>query len=106
MVGTYTLKSVDGVALPAPIKDPATGAVVATITAGTVTFASTNTYSSSLNYTVNNVPQAAIVSSGTWSQNGAVVTLTSAGSSPVSATWSAGNTIAATVNAQMWVFKK
>jgi hypothetical protein len=106
VVGTYTLKTADGVNLPAPAKDP-TGAVAGTWLNGSATLNADNTYTSTLNYKETNGNPGSLPGSGTYSSSGSTVTLTAAGGGSVTnATFSGGNTLTSTVNGQTMVFKK
>ncbi len=107
VVGVYTLTTVDGLALPAPAKDPATGAVAGTFTAGSVTLTDAKTYTSSLSYTLTNGTTGTLQGAGTYSLSGSTLTLTaSPGGDKIVATFSGGNTLTATFNGQTFVFKK
>jgi hypothetical protein len=102
VVGAYTLKTVDGSNLPAPLKDM--GVVAGTFTSGTVTLSSNGTYTSSLNYTLTNGTPGTSPSTGTYSVSGNTVTFVAAGSPNTVATFSGGNTLTVALNAQAMVF--
>ena len=105
VVGTYTLRSVAGIALPAPARD-ATGAVFGTATSGTVTLTSTNTYTSSITFVIGGISTPA-PAAGTYAQSGSTLTFTPTGGGAVNTgTFSGGNTISATLNSQLYVFMK
>jgi hypothetical protein len=105
VVGVYSLTTVDGKALPAPGKD-ATGAVIGNYTAGTLTLASGNTFTTSLNYTLTGGISGTIPSNGTYSVSGSTITFIIGASTPITATFTGGNTITVTSNTQALVFKK
>ena len=103
VVGVYTLTTVDGLALPAPAKDPITGAVAGTYTAGNATLTDAKTFTFSLSYTLSNGTTGSLPSAGTYSVSGSTVTFIEAN---ITATFSGGNTLTGTINNQVFVFKK
>ncbi len=105
LVGVYTLNTVDGVALPAPAKDP-TGTVLGKITAGSVTLTSAKTWTYSINYTLTDGTTGTSPQAGTYAVSGSTVTFTTSGGDKVTATFSGGNTLTVTLNTQLYVFKK
>jgi hypothetical protein len=103
VVGVYTLTTVDGLALPAPAKDPVTGVVLGTYTAGSATLTAAKTFTFSLSYTLANGTTGSLPGAGTYSVSGSTVTFIEAN---VTATFSGGNTLTATLSNQVFVFKK
>lgn len=106
VAGTYTLKTVDGLVLPAPAKD-GTGAIAGAFTAGTVTLTTANTFTSTLSYTLTNGTTGSSPNSGSYSISGSTLTFTpSGGGSAVTAAFSGGNTLTISSNGQAEVFTK
>lgn len=105
VVGTYTLKTVDGAALPAPAKDEK-GAVGGTFTSGSITLASNGSFNSILNYTITGGTAGNSPSSGTYSVSGSTLTFVVSGKSNVTAVFSGGNTLTNVNNTQTMVYTK
>ena len=103
VVGVYTLTTVDGLALPAPAKDPITGAVAGTYTAVNATLTAARTFTFLLSYTRTDGTTGSLPSTGTYSISGSTVTFIEAN---ITATFSGGNTLTGTINSQVFVFKK
>lgn len=105
VTGTYTLQTVDGVALPAPAKD-STGAIAGTAISGSVTLTASS-FTSTINYTLTNGSPASISGSGTYSVSGSTVTFvnTGSGGSGATASYTNGNSLTFKINAQAYVFK-
>jgi hypothetical protein len=96
IVGTYTLVSVNGHALPAPFEQ-------STITSGSIVVNADNTFT----YTENHSGSAAHVTSGTWSLSGSTYTFhpTAAGETDGTGTLS-GTTLTITTTDQVLVLNK
>ena len=103
LVGVYALTTVDGLALPAPAKDPVTGVVAGTYTSGSVTLTAAKTFTVLLSYTLANGTTGSLPGAGTYTVSGSTVTFIEAN---VTATFSGGNTLTATLSNQLFVFKK
>jgi len=106
VTGTYSLKSLAGVALPAPGKDQ-TGAVYGTVNTGTLTLTSTNTFASNLSYTPTAGGTGTKSDGGTYAVTGTTVNFRdSSGQDLYVATFSGGNTLTFTANGQVRVYQK
>jgi hypothetical protein len=105
VVGTYTLKTVDGVVLPAPLKDEFQD-VLGTYTSGTATLTTAGAYTESKSYTFTNGLTGVSSSSGTYVVSGSTITFTVSTGALNTATFTGGNTISITVTPQVFGYVK
>jgi hypothetical protein len=105
VAGVYTLKTVDGVALPAPAKDDR-GVVGGTVLSGTATLTDAKTFTHAGTVRLTNGTTQTDQGAGTYTISGNTITFQEPGDQPIVATFSGGNTLTFTENTQVRVYQK